>query len=78
MRNSLPKTPTDPDRPVLTLLVTLADTTWRIAVPTVVLALAGLKLDLVCHTALWFTLTGTIIGFGFAALLVRRQLKDLS
>jgi F0F1-type ATP synthase assembly protein I len=61
----------------LILLATLADTTWRIVVPTIALALIGLKLDLVWHTAPWLTLLGTATGFVIAAFLVRRQLKEL-
>ena len=62
----------------IVLLVTLADTTWRIVVPTIILALVGLKGDLTWHTAPWLTLVGTVIGFALAALLIRRQLKELS
>jgi len=59
------------------LLLTLADTTWRILVPTLILALLGLKLDITWHSAPWLTLIGTALGFGLAGLLIKRQLEEV-
>ena len=60
------------------ILITLADTTWRIGVPTLGLAAFGLWGDLHLGTKPWLTLGGTLLGFGIAILLIRRQLKELS
>ena len=62
----------------LVLVLTLADTTWRLIVPTLAFALIGLKLDLSVHTAPWLTLGGTALGFVLAGLLIRNQLRKLS
>jgi F0F1-type ATP synthase assembly protein I len=63
---------------IIPILLTLSDTTWRIAVPTLGLAVLGLWGDLHFGSKPWLTLIGTTIGFGFATLLIRRQIKDLS
>jgi hypothetical protein len=59
------------------ILLTLADTTWRIAVPTISLALIGIAGDLKFGTKPWLTLFGTLVGFGFAIKLVALQLKGM-
>jgi hypothetical protein len=55
--------------------LTFADTTWRIFVPVALFVGIGLWLDLTSVTKPWLTLTGLIVGFAVAALLIRRQLK---
>lgn len=57
------------------VMIELVDTTWRMAVPVVILAGIGLVIDKAIGTAPLVTLLGTAIGFYFAALLVRRQLR---
>lgn len=57
-----------------TLGLDLLDTTWRIAVPVILLAVGGILLDRTLNTAPWITLLGVVIGFGIAALLVKKQL----
>ena len=59
----------------LLLLVTLADTTWRIFVPVGGLASLGIWADLRYHTKPWITLIGVVVGFAIAIILVRQQLK---
>ena len=61
---------------VLALVAILADTTWRICLPTIGLALLGLKGDLTYGTGPWLTLAGTLVGFVLAALLIKLQLRD--
>ncbi|HEY5668296.1 MAG TPA: AtpZ/AtpI family protein [Candidatus Saccharimonadales bacterium] len=57
-----------------TLALDLLDTTWRIAIPVVLFAGAGIFLDRKIHAAPWFTLTGAVLGFVIAGLLLRQQL----
>ena len=57
------------------LLLTLADTTWRMMVPSLGLAMLGLKLDLMWQTGPWLTLTGLVIGLWLSVQLVKRQIK---
>src|ERR1700754_2711043 len=54
----------------------LADTTWRISVPVLLFAGAGIVADRSWGSKPWLTLLGTLIGFGCAALLVKRQLDE--
>ncbi len=59
----------------LGLLASMADTTWRMFVPTVPLIVAGNWVDSSLNTRPWFMLLGALIGGAAAALLVRRQLR---
>ena len=58
----------------LYLLGTIADTTWRMFVPTIGLALVGDILDRQYDTKPWLMLAGAITGTVIAAWLVKRQL----
>ena len=78
---SLPHTPTPNsirarrrEFTVANLLRDFADTTWRIAVPVVLFAGAGIWVDKTYGSKPWATLAGTFIGFGFGAWLVKLQL----
>ena len=53
----------------------LADTTWRVAVPTVLFAMGGLLLDKALHTLPLCTLVGLVLGLTAAGVLVWQQLK---
>lgn len=57
------------------LAITFADTTWRMTIPTVLMAGLGIVADLRFDTAPWLTLVGTAIGFAIAIRLVKRQLE---
>lgn len=57
------------------LIATMADTTWRMFVPTVGGLLLGLWLDQTINTMPWFTLIGLVIGTIITIQLVRNQLK---
>jgi F0F1-type ATP synthase assembly protein I len=51
-----------------------ADTTWRIVVPVLLFVIVGILLDRWLGTKPWLTLIGMVIGFFFAALLIKRQI----
>jgi len=59
------------------LLLTIADTTWRLFIPSVGLTIGGLLLDRQLHTIPWFTVAGVIVGGTIAVLLVRLQMKRI-
>jgi F0F1-type ATP synthase assembly protein I len=80
MSNDIPKQrqarAADPlDHTTATLLLTMADTTWRMVVPTAILATLAVMADLRWHTKPWLTLASLPVGLGLSVLLVRRQLK---
>lgn len=52
----------------------LLDTTWRIAVPVLLFAGVGIVADRHFGTKPWVTLSGVVVGFVFATLLVKQQL----
>lgn len=58
-----------------TLALDFLDTTWRIAVPVVIFAVLGIVADKQFGTKPWLTLLGMIVGFGFAGLLLKKQLQ---
>lgn len=62
---------------VILLLSTMADTTWRLFVPTVGLTITGLVLDKQYTTTPWLLLTGIILGSAIAVLLIKLQLKKV-
>jgi F0F1-type ATP synthase assembly protein I len=60
-----------------TLALDLLDTTWRIAIPVVLFAGAGIFLDRKINSAPWFTLAGTVMGFVLAGVLLKQQLQTV-
>jgi hypothetical protein len=52
----------------------LLDTTWRMTVPVILFAGLGIAADKALGSQPWVTLLGTIVGFVFATLLVKRQI----
>ena len=62
---------------VILLLLTIADTTWRLFVPTIGLMVAGLLLDKQFGTTPWIMVAGVVLGAVIAILLVRAQLKKV-
>lgn len=62
----------------LTVLLSLADTTWRVAVPTVLFSGAGIVLDKRLDTMPWLTLLGLVVGLTFAGKLVWEQLQKVN
>ena len=56
------------------ILIDMADTTWRMFVPTIGLLLAGRVADTHFGTKPWLMLLGVAFGAAIATLLVKRQL----
>ena len=76
MTNNSSPAPKAPRKPSdFNVVAELTDTTWRMAVPVLIFAGIGLLIDKAVDTAPWLTLLGMLIGFYFAALLVKQQLK---
>ncbi len=57
------------------ILFDMADTTWRLFVPTIGLLLVGRHYDGQFGTKPWLMLVGAAVGAIIAGLLVRSQLK---
>jgi len=56
------------------IAVAFLDTTWRIAIPVLAMTMLGIFADRKLGTKPWLTLLSVVIGFGLAALLVKRQI----
>ncbi|HEU4830990.1 MAG TPA: AtpZ/AtpI family protein [Candidatus Saccharimonadales bacterium] len=69
---------TDQPRPAaILLLITIADTTWRMFAPTIGGTFAGIGLDHIFNTAPWLTITMVILGFAMSMTLVTLQIRKL-
>ena len=67
-----------PDRsPVVLLLGTIADTTWRMFVPTLGGVSLGLWIDHMTDTAPWFGIGGLTIGVAITVVLMKKQFQKL-
>lgn len=62
---------------VVLLLLTIADTTWRLFIPSIGFTIVGLVLDKQLDTTPWIMVGSIILGVGIAILLVRKQLKKV-
>lgn len=62
---------------VLILVGDIADTTWRMFIPTAGLGVIGFYLDSFWGTSPILAIAGVFIGAGLAALLVRQQLRKV-
>lgn len=72
------KKTTPPEQsPVILLLGTMGDTTWRMFVPTIGLTILGLLADKWLHTTPWIMIAGIVLGALGAFVLVRRQIKEV-
>lgn len=58
-----------------TLAIDLLDTAWRIAIPVVLFAGAGIFVDRKLDSAPWITLSGCVLGFAVAGYLLKKQLQ---
>jgi F0F1-type ATP synthase assembly protein I len=56
------------------LIWSMADTTWRMFTPPVLLVPGGIWADLKFHTKPWLTILSTVMGLALAILLVKKQL----
>lgn len=59
----------------MSLLHTMADTTWRMLVPSAVFVLGGIYGDLTLHTKPWLTLLSVALGLAVSARLIINQMK---
>ncbi|MFZ1249692.1 MAG: AtpZ/AtpI family protein [Candidatus Saccharimonadales bacterium] len=57
------------------IFLDMADTSWRLFIPTVGLLLFGRHLDVTHGTKPWLMLLGVTIGAIIAAFLIKRQLQ---
>lgn len=70
--------PAPPDKSTVVLLLgTIADTTWRMFIPTIGLTVLGLLADKALHTTPWVMTFGIVLGVVVAYLLVRKQIKEV-
>ena len=77
-QNNGDKQSTPPDAaPVVMLLGTIGDTTWRMFVPTIGMTIIGLVVDKWLHTTPWVMVAGIALGIFFAYVLVKRQIKKV-
>jgi F0F1-type ATP synthase assembly protein I len=60
---------------VLSLIMAMADTTWRMFGPPAVLVSLGLWADVSFRTKPWLTVLGLVTGLSVSVLLVRQQLR---
>lgn len=70
--------PTPNRTPVVFMLTTIADTTWRMFIPTIGLTFLGWLGDKQWATKPWLLAVGVLVGASISALLVRQQLKQPS
>ena len=73
-----PPSPQQKSDTTVLLLLTFVDTTWRIAIPVLLCVGGGIWADLKFGTKPWVTLTGLVVGFGIAALLIRQQIHAVN
>jgi hypothetical protein len=67
----------DQDQHIMSLMLSMADTTWRMFVPPALFVWGGLSADLSWHTKPWLTLLSAALGLGVSVLLVKKQLKQV-
>ena len=64
----------DRDTSVSNLLLSMADTTWRMFTPPALTVSGGIWVDLKYHTKPWVTIVAAVVGLGLSVLLVKKQL----
>ena len=57
--------------------MTIADTTWRMFLPSVGMTLLGVWLDGKFETTPWLLFAGVVLGLFIAVVAVRLQLKKI-
>lgn len=60
------------------MLGDIGDTTWRMFVPTIGLALIGVYFDTKWESASWCMLAGALIGALISAFLIKQQLQRVT
>jgi hypothetical protein len=72
-----PKRPKDSDPDgSLQLIISMADTTWRMFTPPAIFVPLAIWADLSWGTKPWLTILGAIFGLAISVLLVKKQLED--
>jgi len=66
-----------PRSTVILLLGDIADTTWRMFVPTIGFGALGFWADGSMHTTPWLSIAGVILGALLAGALIWQQLKKV-
>ncbi len=66
---------TPPESSSTVVFMAIADTTWRMFVPSIGFTLLGVWLDNKLQTAPWLLFLGIIVGLSVAAWAVKIQLK---
>lgn len=74
---STPRPPQDTSTVIL-LLSTIADTTWRMFLPTLGGTALGLWLDDIWGTTPWVGIAGLVVGIAITTVLMRQQFKNVS
>ena len=74
-KNGAEEHTTDETSSIMYLLWTMADTTWRLFVPSVGLLLIGVWLDQMYTSKPWFMVGGLVLGIIIAIWLIRLQLN---
>jgi len=64
----------DPEKSVMSLMLSMADTTWRMFTPPALLVPGGIWADLSFHTKPWLTILSAVMGLSLSVLLVKQQL----
>ncbi len=59
------------------LMQTMADTSWRMLIPSAVFVAGGLYGDLHWGTKPWLTLFSVFLGLGVSVLLIKNQIKNV-
>jgi hypothetical protein len=62
---------------VMQLLLSMADTTWRMFTPAIILVPAGIFTDLKLHTKPWVTVVCVPLALWLSAMLVKKQLREV-
>lgn len=69
---------TEPAFLVLSVGAQLLDTTWRLAVPVLLLAIGGIAIDKRFGTKPWVTVVLALVGFGIGGWLVKKQIDAVN
>ena len=62
------------DEQIMALILSMADTTWRMFTPPALLVGGGIWADLKFGTKPWLTVLGAVVGLALSVLLVRKLL----
>jgi positive regulator of sigma E activity len=66
-----------PKKSTVLLLLTIADTTWRLFIPIVGFTVGGLIVDKLLTTKPWLMIVAMLLGTALAIWLVQAQLKKV-